>query len=181
MKQTILNRFWAGLFGLALVLFSATTPAHAADEFVADELLVAFQPGIRGARADGIRNGLGAARIKAWPQIKAEHWRLPPGLGVAQAIQALSANPNVLYAEPNYLVHAVAVPNDPRPPAVTSGIRMGSAAVTTRGLGEAEFTRLGSWMDEALRHRGDPSALARIRGQVEELCAAFPLYTNRNQ
>ena len=88
--------------------------ANAADEFVAGELLVAFRPGTRGALADGVRNGVGATRIKAWPQINAEHWHLPPGLGVAQAIQALGANPNVLYAEPNYIVQAVEIPNDPR-------------------------------------------------------------------
>jgi len=78
-------------------------------------------------------------------------------------------------------VNKNAVPNDPRPPAVTSGIRIGSAAVTTRGLAESEFKRLAGWMDEALRHRGDPQALARIRGQVEDLCRAFPLYTNRSR
>ena len=87
--------------------------ANAAEEFVADELLVSFQPGIRGARADGIRNGLGASRMKAWPEINAEHWHLPPGLGVAQAIQALASNPNVVYAEPNYIIQAFDVPNDP--------------------------------------------------------------------
>jgi subtilisin family serine protease len=87
--------------------------ANAAEEFVADELLVSFQPGIRGARADGTRNGLGASRIKAWPEINAEHWHLPPGLGVAQAIQALASNPNVVYAEPNYIIQAFDVPNDP--------------------------------------------------------------------
>jgi glycine hydroxymethyltransferase len=76
-------------------------------------------------------------------------------------------------------VNKNAVPNDPRPPAVTSGIRIGSAAVTTRGLGETEFQRLAGWIDEALRHRAEPAALARIKAQVEELCRAFPLYVNR--
>jgi len=76
-------------------------------------------------------------------------------------------------------VNKNAVPNDPRPPAVTSGIRIGSAAVTTRGLLEPEFQRLAGWIDEALRHRAEPQALARIKAQVEELCRAFPLYTNR--
>jgi hypothetical protein len=84
--------------------------ANAADEFVAGELLVGFQPGTRGAQANGVRNGLGATRIKTWTELQAEHWHLPPGLGVAQAIQALSANQNVLYAEPNYVVHASDIP-----------------------------------------------------------------------
>ncbi|HMI31313.1 MAG TPA: serine hydroxymethyltransferase [Candidatus Limnocylindrales bacterium] len=78
--------------------------------------------------------------------------------------------------EAGITVNKNAVPNDPRPPAVTSGIRIGSAAVTTRGLGESEFQRLAGWIDEALRHRSEPQALKKIRGQVEELCRAFPLY-----
>jgi subtilisin family serine protease len=90
-----------------------TAAAHAAEEFVAGELLVGFRPGSRGAQADAVRNGLGAAKLKAWSEIDAEHWHLPPGIGVAQAIRALSANPNVLYAEPNYLLQAAEVPNDP--------------------------------------------------------------------
>ena len=76
-------------------------------------------------------------------------------------------------------VNKNAVPNDPRPPAVTSGIRVGTAAVTTRGLGTEEFRRLGGWMDEALRGRAEPATLARIRTQVADLCASFPLYENR--
>jgi glycine hydroxymethyltransferase len=76
-------------------------------------------------------------------------------------------------------VNKNAVPNDPRPPAVTSGIRIGTPAVTTRGIGVPEIRRVAEWMDEALRKRDDASALTRIRGQVEELCRAFPLYLNR--
>jgi glycine hydroxymethyltransferase len=76
-------------------------------------------------------------------------------------------------------VNKNAVPNDPRPPAVTSGIRIGAAAVTTRGLGESEFRTLGRWIDEALQKRSEPAALAKIRAQVEDLCASFPLYPNR--
>jgi hypothetical protein len=105
-----------GILLLATAIVVLAAAANAADEFVADELLVAFQPGARGAQADGIRNGLRATKKKAWPEINAEHWRLPPGLGVAQAIQALSANPNVVYAEPNYIVHTSIIPNDPRLP-----------------------------------------------------------------
>jgi glycine hydroxymethyltransferase len=76
-------------------------------------------------------------------------------------------------------VNKNAVPDDPRPPAVTSGIRIGTPAVTTRGLGVSEIRRLGGWIDQALRRRTDPSALDAIRGQVEELCRAFPLYARR--
>ena len=82
--------------------------------------------------------------------------------------------------EAGITVNKNAVPNDPRPPAVTSGIRIGSAAVTTRGLGEGEFERLAGWIDEALRHRAEPAALKKIKGQVEELAGAFPLYASRS-
>jgi len=84
-------------------------------EAAAGEVLLAFHPGVAAAQADAVRRGLGAAEIKVFPQIGAHHWRLPPGLGVAQAVQALSRNPNVRYAEPNYILYAIATfPNDPR-------------------------------------------------------------------
>jgi glycine hydroxymethyltransferase len=85
---------------------------------------------------------------------------------------------NALHAA-GITVNKNAVPDDPRPPAVTSGIRIGTAAVTTRGAGEAEFRILGGWIDDALRRRNDAGALAAIRKQVAEMCAAYPLYPRR--
>jgi len=76
-------------------------------------------------------------------------------------------------------VNKNAVPNDPRPPAVTSGIRIGTAAVTTRGLGVAEMKLLAGWIDEALRARADAAALAAIGRRVGDLCRTLPLYTGR--
>jgi glycine hydroxymethyltransferase len=76
-------------------------------------------------------------------------------------------------------VNKNAVPHDPRPPAVTSGIRIGTAAVTTRGMGEDEFRRIAGWIDEAVQKRAESASLAKIRAQVEDLCAAFPLYAGR--
>jgi len=93
------------------------------------------------------------------------------GLSGAEAEEALH--------KAGITVNKNAVPNDPRPPAVTSGIRIGAAAVTTRGLGESEFRTLGRWIDEALQKRSEPAALAKIRAQVGDLCASFPLYPNR--
>ncbi len=78
-------------------------------------------------------------------------------------------------------VNKNAVPNDPRPPAVTSGIRIGTAAVTTRGLGEAESRVLGGWIDDAVKRRGDEAALAKIRRQVSDLCSSYPLYQHRSE
>jgi glycine hydroxymethyltransferase len=76
-------------------------------------------------------------------------------------------------------VNKNAVPGDPRPPAVTSGLRIGTPAITTRGLGPAEMKTLAGWIDEALRARSDAAALGRIRAKVAELCAAHPLYPSR--
>jgi glycine hydroxymethyltransferase len=76
-------------------------------------------------------------------------------------------------------VNKNAVPDDPRPPAVTSGIRIGTPAVTTRGFGAAEMRSLAGWIDEAIQKRAEPASLAAIRRRVEELCAAFPLYASR--
>jgi glycine hydroxymethyltransferase len=76
-------------------------------------------------------------------------------------------------------VNKNAVPDDPRPPAVTSGIRIGTAAVTTRGLGVTDMKLLAGWIDEAIRARNDASALAAIERQVTDLCRAYPLYSGR--
>jgi glycine hydroxymethyltransferase len=76
-------------------------------------------------------------------------------------------------------VNKNAVPGDPRPPAVTSGLRIGTPAITTRGLGPGEMKTLAGWIDEALRARSDAAVLGRIRAKVAELCAAHPLYPSR--
>jgi len=68
------------------------------------------------------------------------------------------------------------VPFETRSPFVTSGIRIGTPALTTRGMGVAEMERIGGWIDEILRAPADETLGARIRDQVRELCRAFPLY-----
>ncbi len=67
------------------------------------------------------------------------------------------------------------VPNDPQSAFVTSGIRIGTPAVTTRGMGRAEMVRIAELIDRALTHQ-DEATLARVRAEVEEMTAAFPLY-----
>jgi len=74
-------------------------------------------------------------------------------------------------------VNKNAVPFDPKPPVVTSGIRVGTPAVTSRGLGPAEMERIAEWIDRALRGRGDAATLAAVRSEVRALCAAFPLFS----
>jgi glycine hydroxymethyltransferase len=76
-------------------------------------------------------------------------------------------------------VNKNAIPFDTNPPLKPSGIRVGSPAVTTRGMKEGEMRQIGHWIAEGLHHRTDPSVLAKIRKQVLELCEAFPLYAER--
>ncbi len=73
-------------------------------------------------------------------------------------------------------VNKNAVPNDPRPPAITSGIRIGTPAGTTRGFGVAEFERVADWIAEVLDARGAEATIERVRGEVVALCRRFPVY-----
>ena len=71
-------------------------------------------------------------------------------------------------------VNKNAIPFDPQPPMVTSGIRLGTPALTTRGMKETEMKAIGQLIAAALRHRDEPAELERIAGRVRELSAAFP-------
>jgi len=71
------------------------------------------------------------------------------------------------------------VPFDPRKPMVTSGIRIGTPAVTTRGMREPEMREIAGFADRVLRHPGDVDELDAVRGEVEALCRRFPLYPRR--
>jgi glycine hydroxymethyltransferase len=68
------------------------------------------------------------------------------------------------------------IPDDPRPPFVTSGLRLGSAAETTAGMGEAEMADVASLLARALRHREDEAELGRVREEVRVLCGKFDPY-----
>jgi glycine hydroxymethyltransferase len=68
------------------------------------------------------------------------------------------------------------VPFDQQSPFVTSGVRLGTPALTTRGMGPEQMREIAGIMDEAVAARGDDAALARLRGRSSELCRAFPLY-----
>ncbi len=81
--------------------------------------------------------------------------------------------------EAGITVNKNAIPFDTNPPLKPSGIRIGSPAVTTRGMKEPEMRQIGLWIAEALHHRTDAAALGRIRKDVLDLCEAFPLYAER--
>jgi len=80
----------------------------------------------------------------------------------------------------NITVNKNAVPGDPRPPRVTSGLRIGTPAITTRGFKEDETTQLSGWIADVLDDVNDPakvdSVINRVRGEVLELCQRYPVY-----
>jgi len=77
----------------------------------------------------------------------------------------------------NITVNKNAVPNDPRSPFVTSGLRLGTPAVTTRGFGEDEVAQLAGWIADVIDNIEDESVIDRVRGQVLEICQRFPVYS----
>jgi len=81
--------------------------------------------------------------------------------------------------EAGITVNKNAIPFDVNPPLKPSGIRIGTPALTTRGMKEAEMRQVGRWIAEALLQRTDAVVLERIRKDVFELCEAFPLYAER--
>ena len=81
-----------------------------------------------------------------------------------------------LLGEAHITVNKNAIPNDPEKPFVTSGIRIGSPAMTTRGFGEAESRRVGHLIADVLESKGDAPRLAAAGAEVNALCARFPVY-----
>ena len=73
-------------------------------------------------------------------------------------------------------VNKNAVPNDPKSPFVTSGVRIGTPAVTTRGFGEAEVRELAGWICDVLDSRGDERVIGEVREKVQAICAKHPVY-----
>ncbi len=89
----------------------------------------------------------------------------------------------MLGSEAEHALHAAgitvnknAIPYDTNPPMKPSGIRIGTPALTTRGMREPEMRQVAAWITDALDHRSDPTYLARIRAQVLDLAEQFPLY-----
>ncbi|MGA8163330.1 MAG: serine hydroxymethyltransferase [Acidobacteriaceae bacterium] len=89
----------------------------------------------------------------------------------------LGSEAEAALGEAGITVNKNAIPFDTNPPLRPSGIRIGTPALTTRGMKEAEMRLIGGWIAFALDNRSNPSALAQIRGQVMELAEQFPLYS----
>ena len=68
------------------------------------------------------------------------------------------------------------VPNEKRSPFVTSGVRIGTPALTTRGMGEAQMKTIAGWIVKSIEHFQEPDVLAKIHADVKELCRQYPLY-----
>ncbi|MHB2020898.1 MAG: serine hydroxymethyltransferase [Candidatus Xenobia bacterium] len=81
--------------------------------------------------------------------------------------------------EAGITVNKNAIPFDTQPPTITSGIRIGTPALTTRGMREAEMELIGGWIIDILRHPDDASRRDKVRAEVERLCNRFPLYRSR--
>jgi glycine hydroxymethyltransferase len=76
-------------------------------------------------------------------------------------------------------VNKNAIPFDPLPPMKAGGIRLGSPSVTTRGMREPEMELIGAWIAEILSHVGDAAVEQKVRQQVADLAARFPIYESR--
>jgi glycine hydroxymethyltransferase len=74
------------------------------------------------------------------------------------------------------IVNKNGIPNDPRPPMVTSGLRLGTPALTTRGMKEAEMRQVADLLDRVMGSNGEPQICAEVREDVRELCKKFPLW-----
>src|ERR1700678_4519200 len=91
----------------------------------------------------------------------------------------LGSEAEKVLGEAGMTVNKNAIPFDTNPPMKPSGIRIGSPALTTRGMKEAEMRQVGRWIADALLQRSDTAVLARVRKDVLNLCEAFPLYAER--
>lgn len=140
----------------------------------------ALQPEFRTYARQIVRNA------KALAEALAEH-----GLRVISGgtdthvvlVDVFAKGAGMLGSEAEHALHAAgittnknAIPYDTNPPLKPSGIRLGTPALTTRGMGEREMRTIAGWIAEALQSRSDPGRLERIRGLVGELTEQFPLY-----
>jgi glycine hydroxymethyltransferase len=143
----------------------------------------ALQPEFRQYAAQTVANAKALAE-----SLTAEGYRLIAGGTDTHVILMDVFVKGILGSEAEYAlgeagitVNKNAIPYDTNPPMKPSGIRIGTPALTTRGMEEAEMKTIGKWITEALNHRHDSHALARIKGEVLEMAEQFPLYSWKRQ
>jgi len=83
---------------------------------------------------------------------------------------------DIWLGDANITVNKNAVPNDPQSPFVTSGIRVGTPAVTTRGFKEEECIQLASWMCDVVDSRGDAAVISTVKAKAMAICQRLPVY-----
>jgi glycine hydroxymethyltransferase len=143
---------------------------------------VAFQEALQPAFADYQRQVLANARAMA-ARFIARGFRIVSGgtdnhLMLVDLIERgiTGKAADAALGRAHITVNKNAVPNDPQSPFVTSGIRVGTPAATTRGFKEAEMTAVTDWMCDVMSALDDERVLAHTREVVRELCARFPVY-----
>jgi len=143
--------------------------------------LEASQPGFR----DYARQVVANAKVMA-ETLAADGYRIVSGgtdthlmLVDVFAKGMLGSEAEKALGEAGITVNKNAIPFDTNPPMKPSGVRIGSPAVTTRGMKEGEMRQIAHWIAEALNHRTDAAALAKIRKQVLGMAEEFPLYAER--
>jgi len=136
----------------------------------------AAEPGFRGYAASVVENARALGRA-----LEARGFRLITG-GTDNHLLLIDMTPKGIAGKPyaqaldraGIVANYNSIPFDPRKPFDPSGLRIGTPAITSRGMGAAEMERLAGWMDEVAQHPADEGALARIAGEVADLCKGFP-------
>ena len=146
---------------------------------------VAFKEALQPSFRDYARQIVANAKAMA-ETLKSEGFRIISGgtdthlmLVDVFAKGMLGSDAEKALGEAGITVNKNAIPFDTNPPLKPSGIRIGTPALTTRGMREAEMKQIARWVAEALNHRDDTKVLSRIRHQVFELAEQFPLYAER--
>jgi glycine hydroxymethyltransferase len=143
---------------------------------------VAFKEALAPEFADYAKQVVANAKVLA-EAIAADGYRIISGgtdthLMLIDVFQKgmLGSEAEVALGEAGITVNKNAIPYDTNPPMKPSGIRIGTPALTTRGMKEPEMRVIAGWITQALEHRSDAGKLRQIRGQVQELAEKFPLY-----
>jgi glycine hydroxymethyltransferase len=146
---------------------------------------ICFQEAMQPEFRDYARQVVGNAKVLA-ETLAAEGFRIVSG-GTDTHVMLLDvfsqgmlgSEAEKALGEAGITVNKNAIPFDTNPPLKPSGIRIGTPALTTRGMREEEMRQVGRWVADALLHRTDALVLARIRKEVLGLCESFPLYADR--